>query len=178
MLSLVTAVFSALLDNVTTVLLIAPVTLLITDELEVSPYPFLVAEIFASNIGGTATLIGDPPNIMIGSAVRLTFNDFVLNLAPITPPILAVTLAVFYVIYGRGMEAGDERRAHVMRFREREAITDVPLLKKSLAVLGLVIAAFVFAHPLRLEPATIAMFGAALLLLVTNLGAGAGAQSE
>ena len=178
MLSVVTAVFSALLDNVTTVLLIAPVTLLITDELEVSPYPFLVAEIFASNIGGAATLIGDPPNIMIGSAVRLTFNDFVLNLAPITPPILAVTLAVLYVIYGRGMEAGDERRAHVMRFREREAITDVPLLKKSLAVLGLVIAAFVFAHPLRLEPATIAMFGAALLLLATNLGAGAGAQSE
>ena len=166
MLSVVTAVFSALLDNVTTVLLIAPVTLLITDELEVSPYPFLVAEIFASNIGGAATLIGDPPNIMIGSAVRLTFNDFVLNLAPITPPILAVTLAVLYFIYGRGMMAGDERRAHVMRFREREAITDVPLLKKSLAVLGLVIAAFVFAGPLRLEPATIAMFGAALLLLV------------
>ena len=159
-------------------LLIVPVTLLITDELEVSPYPFLVAEVFASNIGGAATLIGDPPNIMIGSAVRLTFNDFVLNLAPITPPILAVTLAVLYFIYGRGMEAGDERRAHVMRFREREAITDVPLLKKSLTVLGLVIAAFVFAHPLRLEPATIAMFGAALLLLATNLGAGAGAQSE
>ncbi|MDE0456329.1 MAG: SLC13 family permease [Chromatiales bacterium] len=122
MLSVVTAVFSALLDNVTTVLLIAPVTLLITDELEVSPYPFLVAEIFASNIGGTATLIGDPPNIMIGSAVRLTFNDFLINLAPITPLILVVTLVVFYFIYGRGMHATDERRAHIMRFREREAI--------------------------------------------------------
>ena len=84
MLSIVTAVFSALLDNVTTVLLIAPVTLLICHELDLSPYPFLFAEIFASNIGGTATLIGDPPNIMIGSAVRLTFNDFVFNLAPIT----------------------------------------------------------------------------------------------
>ena len=178
MLSVVTAVFSALLDNVTTVLLIAPVTLLITDELEVSPYPFLVAEIFASNIGGAATLIGDPPNIMIGSAVRLTFNDFLLNLAPITPLILAATLAVFYFVYGRAMGASDERRDHVMRFREREAITDVPLLKKSLTVLGVVIVAFVFAHPLRLEPATIAMFGAALLLLVTNVGASAEAQSE
>ena len=86
MLSVVTAVFSALLDNVTTVLLIAPVTLLITDELEVSPYPFLVAEIFASNIGGTATLIGDPPNIMIGSAVRLTFNDFMIQPRADHPP--------------------------------------------------------------------------------------------
>ena len=178
MLSVVTAVFSALLDNVTTVLLIAPVTLLITDELEVSPYPFLVAEIFASNIGGAATLIGDPPNIMIGSAVRLTFNDFLLNLAPITPLILAATLAVFYFVYGRAMGASDERRDHVMRFREREAITDVALLKKSLTVLGVVIVAFVFAHPLRLEPATIAMFGAALLLLVTNVGRRAEAQSE
>ena len=178
MLSVVTAVFSALLDNVTTVLLIAPVTLLVTHELEVSPYPFLVAEIFASNIGGAATLIGDPPNIMIGSAVRLTFNDFLFNLAPITPLILVVTLGVFYFIYGRGMHASDERRAHVMRFKEREAITDVALLKKSLAVLGLVIAAFVFAHPLRMEPATIAMFGAAFLLLITNLGVKAEAQSE
>ena len=110
--------------------------------------------------------------------MRLTFNDFILNLAPITPLILVVTLEVFYFIYGRGMRASDERRAHVMRFKEREAITDVPLLKKSLAVLGLVIVAFVFAHPLGMEPATIAMFGAALLLLITNLGDKAEAQSE
>ena len=178
MLSIVTAVFSALLDNVTTVLLLAPVTLLIAKELGVSPYPFLVAEIFASNIGGAATLIGDPPNIMIGSAVRLTFNDFVLNLAPITPPILAATLGVFYFVYGRGMHAGAERRAYVMGLKEREAITDVPLLKKSLSVLGLVIVAFVCAHPLRMEPATIAMSGAALLLLITNLGVKAERQSE
>ena len=82
--------------------MIAPVTLLVTDELEVSPYPFLAAEIFASNVGGTETLIGDPPNIMIGSAMRLIFNDFVLNLAPVTPPILAVTLAVLHFIYGCG----------------------------------------------------------------------------
>ena len=178
MLSVVTALFSALLDNVTTVLLIAPVTLLICHELKMSPYPFLFAEIFASNIGGTATLIGDPPNIMIGSAVNLSFNDFLLNLAPIVPLILLVTLAIIYVVWGRGMQASDETRERIMRFREREAITDVPLLKQSLFVLALVIAGFVLAHPLRLEPATIAMFGAALLLLLSNLKNKAAEQSE
>ena len=178
MLSIVTAVFSALLDNVTTVLLIAPVTLLITEELKVNPYPFLFAEIFASNIGGTATLIGDPPNIMIGSAVGLTFNDFVVNLAPITPLILLLTLIIIYFIWGRSMEATPENRRRVMDFNEGEAITDVRLLKQSLAVLALVIAGFVMAHPLRLEPATIAMFGAALLLLLSNLPNSAEEQSE
>jgi len=178
MLSVVTALFSALLDNVTTVLLIAPVTLLICHELKMSPYPFLFAEIFASNVGGTATLIGDPPNIMIGSAVNLSFNDFLLNLAPIVPLILLVTLAIIYVIWGRHMQASDETRERIMRFREREAITDVPLLKQSLFVLTLVIAGFVMAHPLRLEPATIAMFGAALLLLLSNLKNKAAEQSE
>ena len=178
MLSIVTAVFSALLDNVTTVLLIAPVTLLITEELKIEPYPFLFAEIFASNIGGTATLIGDPPNIMIGSAVRLTFNDFLINLAPIVPLILAVTLVIFYFIWGRSMRATEEARNRVMNFNEREAITDVPLLKKSLFVLALVILAFVVAHPLGLEPATIAMFGAGLLLLLANFKHDAEDQSE
>jgi Na+/H+ antiporter NhaD/arsenite permease-like protein len=178
MLSIVTAVFSALLDNVTTVLLIAPVTLLITEELKVKPYPFLFAEIFASNIGGTATLIGDPPNIMIGSAVGLTFNDFLLNLAPIVPLILAVTLVIIYFIWGRGMRATEEARSRIMNFNEQEAITDVPLLKKSLFVLALVILAFVVAHPLGLEPATIAMFGAGLLLLLANVRHDAEEQSE
>jgi Na+/H+ antiporter NhaD/arsenite permease-like protein len=178
MLSVVTALFSALLDNVTTVLLIAPVTLLISHELKMSPYPFLFAEIFASNIGGTATLIGDPPNIMIGSAVNLSFNDFLVNLAPIVPVILLVTLGVIYVVWGRDMQASDETRERIMRFKEREAITDVWLLKKSLFVLALVIAGFVLANPLRLEPATIAMFGAALLLLLSNLKTKASAQSE
>ena len=178
MLSLVTALFSALLDNVTTVLLIAPVTLLISHELKLSPYPFLFAEIFASNIGGTATLIGDPPNIMIGSAVNLSFNDFILNLAPIVPPILLITLAIIYVIWGRHMQAADDTRERIMRFREREAITDVTLLRQSLFVLALVIAGFVMAGPLHLEPATVAMFGAALLLLLSNLKNKASEQSE
>ena len=178
MLSLVTAVFSSLLDNVTTVLLIAPVTLLICHELKINPYPFLFAEIFSSNIGGTATLIGDPPNIMIGSAVGLSFNDFLLNLGPITPLILAITLGIIYLIWGRNMYATEEARERIMNFREREAITDKRLLKQSLFVLALVIAGFVLAHPLRLEPATIAMFGAALLLLLSNLQNNAEEQSE
>ena len=178
MLTVVTAVFSALLDNVTTVLLIAPVTLLITDELDINPYPFLFAEILASNIGGTATLIGDPPNIMIGSAVGLTFNQFVFNLAPITVPILLITIGIIYLIWGRSMKASDEARQQVMEFNEKDAITDVTLLKQSLSVLGLVILGFVMAHPLHLEPASIAMFGAALLLLLSNLKNDAEEQSE
>ncbi len=178
MLSLVTAVFSALLDNVTTVLLIVPVTLLITDELEVNPYPFLFAEIFSSNIGGTATLIGDPPNIMIGSAVDLSFNDFFINLAPITPLIMLVTLVVIYLVWGRDMSATEKAMQRVMSFNEREAITDVPLLKRSLFVIAMVITGFVLAHPLHLEPATVAMAGAALLLLLTSIGKSAEDQSE
>lgn len=178
MLSLVTMVFSSLLDNVTTVLLVAPVTLLISDELKIDPYPFLFAEIFASNIGGTATLIGDPPNIMIGSAVNLSFNDFLLNLAPIIPLILAVTLGVVYLIWGRDMHATADARERIMQFREREAITDVRLLKQSLFVLALVITGFILAHPLQLQSATIAMFGAALLLLLSNLSNNAEEQSE
>ena len=178
MLSLVTAVFSAILDNVTTVLLIAPVTLLITEELKVNPYPYLFAEIFASNIGGTATLIGDPPNIMIGSAVGLSFNDFLYNLAPITPLIMLVTLIIIYFIWGKGLEATDDARQRIMNFREREAITDVLLLKQSMAVLSLVVIGFIFAHPLKLEPATIAMLGAGLLLLLSNLGRDAEQQTD
>ena len=178
MLSLVTAVFSALLDNVTTVLLIAPVTLLITEELRMKPYPFLFAEIFASNIGGTATLIGDPPNIMIGSAVGLTFNDFLVNLAPITPLIMLLTLIVIYFVWGRSMHATEKARARVMSFNEREAITDVKLLKQSLFVITLVVLGFLFAHSLHLEPATIAMAGAALLLLLTSMSNDAEEQSE
>lgn len=178
MLSLVTAVFSAFLDNVTTVLLIAPITLLITEELRVNPYPYLFSEIFASNIGGAATLIGDPPNIMIGSAVGLTFNDFLLNMAPIMPVILGVTLVIIYFVWGRDLKATDEARERIMQFREQDAISDVRLLKQSLTVLALVVVGFIFAHPLHLEPATIAMLGAGVLLLVSNLGRDAEEQTE
>jgi len=178
MLTLVTAVFSAFLDNVTTVLLVAPVTLLITEELKVDPYPYLFTEIFASNIGGTATLIGDPPNIMIGSATGLTFNDFAWHLTPVVTVILLATLVPIYFFWGRKLSATPEARARVMQFNEHEAITDPRLLKQSLSVLALVIVGFILAHPLHLEPATIAMAGAAMLLLLDNFAHNAERQSE
>jgi Na+/H+ antiporter NhaD/arsenite permease-like protein len=178
MLALVTALFSAFLDNVTTVLLVAPVTLLITEELKIDPYPYLFTEIFASNIGGTATLIGDPPNIMIGSATGLTFNDFVWHLTPVVTVILFATLVPIYFLWGRKLSATPEARARVMQFNEREAITDPRLLKQSLALLALVIIGFSLAHSLHLEPATIAMAGAAGLLLLDNFAHDAQRQSE
>lgn len=178
MLVVVTAVLSALLDNVTTVLLIAPVTLLITEALKISAYPYLFAEIFASNIGGTATLIGDPPNIMIGSAVGLSFNDFLFNLAPVVLIILPLTLIPIYLIWGRRLEADAKLRQKVMNYRERDAITDKVLLKQSLFVLALVMVGFILAHQFHLQPATIAMSGAALLLILNNLPRNAHEQSE
>jgi Na+/H+ antiporter NhaD/arsenite permease-like protein len=168
MLALVTAVLSAFLDNVTTVLLVAPVTLLITETLRVSPYPYLFAQIFAANIGGTATLIGDPPNIMIGSAVGYTFNDFVIHLAPIVVVIMAATLVPIYLIWGRSLHAHADDRRRVMEYDEHEAITDRRVLVQSLSVLALVIAGFIAAHNLHQEPSTIALFGAAVLLLLDN----------
>jgi len=178
MLSLVTATASAFLDNVTTVLLVVPVTLLITEELRVKPYPYLFALIFASNIGGTATLIGDPPNIMIGSATGLTFNDFAYNLTPVILVVMAATLIPIYFIWGRHLKATPEDRQRVMQFNEFEAITDVRLLKQCLSVIGVVIAGFILAHYLGLEAATVAMTGAAVLLLLANLGRDAEHQSK
>ena len=168
MLSAVTAVFSALLDNVTTVMLIVPITLLVTAELKVSPYPFLAVEILASNIGGAATLIGDPPNIMIGSAAHLTFMDFIINVAPLMPVIFVATLIPIWFLYGRTMVADPKDRATIMQFNERDAIRDVVLLRKCLGVLGFVGVAFIFQHPLQLEAATIALTGAALLFLISG----------
>lgn len=178
MLMVVTAVLSALLDNVTTVLLIAPVTLLITDALKINPYPFLFAEIFSSNIGGTATLIGDPPNIMIGSAVGLGFNDFLFNLAPIVLVILPLTVLPIYLIWGRKLSATAESREKVMDYRERDAIKNPRLLKQSLFVLTLVLTGFILGHDYHLMPATVAMFGAALLLILDNLPRNAHDQSQ
>ena len=169
MLSIVTAIVSALLDNVTTVLLIAPVTLAITRHLETPPYPFLFAEVFASNIGGTATLIGDPPNIIIGSAAQLSFNDFVVNLTPVIIVVMAAQLVATHVIWGRKMRASPASRDRVMALDMRGLITDPKLMRSSLLVIGGVIAAFVFAAPLHLQPGTIALLGAAVLMLLHNL---------
>jgi Na+/H+ antiporter NhaD/arsenite permease-like protein len=169
MLMLVTAFLSAMLDNVTTVLLVAPVTLLITDTLKISAYPYLFAEIFASNIGGTATLIGDPPNIMIGSATSLSYNDFLFNLAPIAVFILAATMIPIYFIWGRHLKADPRLIEKVMQYREIDAIKDWVLLKKSLLVLTLVMIGFIVGHDYGYQPATIAMFGAAVLLILNCL---------
>lgn len=178
MMSLVTAVFSALLDNVTTVLLMVPVILLITEELNLSPYPYLLAAILMSNIGGTATLIGDPPNIMIGSATGLGFNEFLLNLGPVILLIMTVILPLMALFWRKKMVATAEDRARVMAFNESEAITDVRLLRQSLFVLFLVMLAFMVHGILHLQPATVAMFGAALLLLLDNFSLDAEAQSH
>ncbi len=168
-LALVTALASALLDNVTTVLLMVPVTFAITDRLEISPLPFLFTEILASNIGGTATLIGDPPNIMIGSATGLGFMDFINNLALPAIIILIVTIACLHLIFRRDLVADEDKIARVMELDEREFIKEWAILKKSLLVLGLTMLGFILHQYLHLESATIALAGAGLLLLVTKV---------
>lgn len=178
LLQVTTAAVSALLDNVTTVLLIVPVTLAITEELEIPPYPFLFAEVFASNIGGTATLIGDPPNILIGSLANLSFNDFVVHLTPVIAVVMAAQALMIHLLWGREMRSSPARRALVMGMSARETIEDWSLLRQSLAVLALVIAAFVVARPLNLAPATIAMAGAAVLMLLDNWQHHSEKQSE
>jgi Na+/H+ antiporter NhaD/arsenite permease-like protein len=168
LLQLTTAVLSAFLNNVTTILLMAPVTLVIAKELRVPAFPFLFAEVFASNIGGTATLIGDPPNIMIGSLTGLGFNAFVVHLAPVIVVVQAVQSLMVHLLWGRDMHATKEHRAHVMTLEAGAAILDPWLLKQSAAVLAVVILGFVLADRLGLEPATIAMAGAAVLMLLDN----------
>jgi Na+/H+ antiporter NhaD/arsenite permease-like protein len=177
MLQLVTAVVSAFLDNVTTVLLVVPVTMAITEELKVKPLPFLISQIFASNIGGTATLIGDPPNILIGSRVDLSFNDFVVNLAPLCIVLQLVACLIFHLLWGRTMHARPEARQRVMNFNEWAAISNIRVLKQSLFVLAGVMLGFVSARAFGLEPATIALFGAAVLMLLYCLGRSAEEQA-
>lgn len=168
LLSLVTAVTSAFLDNVTTVLIIVPITFLIAVELGLNPTPFVITLAMASNIGGTATLIGDPPNIMIGSAAGFTFSDFLLTLSPVILVILAVFSGFIALLFRKSLVVSNERKARIMDFDESKAITDKTLLWKSLLVLGGVIMAFLLHGTLHLEPATIAMAGAALLLVISG----------
>lgn len=162
-----TAICSAFLDNVTTVLLTVPVTFSITSKLKVDVKPFLMAQIMASNIGGTATLIGDPPNIMIGSAVGLSFVDFLLNLAPVIVVIFAVTVFILEAVYGKKLHTTPELQAQVMELDPKKQIADGALLRKCLFVLALTMSLFVLHGALGLESATAAMFGAGLLLLLT-----------
>jgi Na+/H+ antiporter NhaD/arsenite permease-like protein len=167
--SVVTAVLSALLDNVTTVLLIAPVTVLVCQALDLEPVPFLITEALASNIGGAATLVGDPPNIMIASKAGLTFMDFINNMGPVVIVIMAAYLVSIKIIFGRRMSVREENRKRIMAMDERESIRDKSLLIKSLAVLGITMAGFVFHGALHLEPAAVALSGAAILLLVSRV---------
>ena len=162
----VTALFSAFLDNVTTVLLIVPVSLQIASKLEVNPYPYLLINIFASNIGGTATLIGDPPNILIGSALGLSFMDFLVNLALVIVIILIALLGMFVYFWKDSLKSSMKNRAVVMGINENDAISDWRLLKISLIVLGLVIVGFIVAEHIGLNNGFIALFGAAVSLLL------------
>lgn len=167
-LSALTAICSAFLDNVTTVLLTVPVTFSITAQLKVPVKPFLIAQIMASNIGGTATLIGDPPNIMIGSAVpEMDFMAFLTNLGDICIVIFAVTIAIMVGIYHKQLKTKSELQAQVMTMDERKELKDTKLLKKCLFVLAVTIITFVFHSQLGLESATVALSGASLLMLIT-----------
>lgn len=168
LLQLVTCLISALLNNVATVLLMAPVTLAVTRDLQIPPYPFLFAEVVASNIGGSATLTGDPPNIMIGSAAGLHFNAFLLNVGPAAAAVLVAQVLMTHLVWGRATRATVENRLRVMTMNAGAAIVDEPLLVQSAAVLALVVGALIFEDKLYLEPATIAMGGAAVLMLLDN----------
>jgi Na+/H+ antiporter NhaD/arsenite permease-like protein len=166
-LSLLTAFLSAFLDNVTTVLLIVPVTFSITRMLHVNPVPFLISEVLFSNIGGTATLIGDPPNIMIGSANKhLDFNDFLINLAPVILVIIAVTIGILYFIYRKQLKADAKLIEQLMKLDEKQYIKDAVLLKKSVSVLGLTILGFILHSLIHVDAAVIAMTGAIILMLI------------
>lgn len=166
--AVVTAILSAFLDNVTTVLLITPVTLLIADALEVDPIPYLISCAFASNIGGTATLIGDPPNIMIASKAQLNFMDFIYHLTPIVVVIMVFYILAIKLIWGKNIKTRDELKQRIMAMDENEAIKDPVMLKKSLVVLAIVLTGFVFHGVLHFQPATVALFGAGLLLLLSK----------
>ena len=166
-LSLLTAVCSALLDNVTTVLLTVPVTFSITSQLKVDVKPFLMAQILSSNIGGTATLVGDPPNIMIGSAVGLSFMDFIMNLNLPAIIIFIITVFILEWLYGKSLHTTPELQAQVMKLDPYKQIRDKVLVKKCLIVLSLTMLLFVMHSALGLESATAALAGASLLLLVT-----------
>jgi Na+/H+ antiporter NhaD/arsenite permease-like protein len=167
--AVVTAVLSAFMDNVTTVLLITPVTLLIADALEVDPIPYLISCALSSNIGGTATLIGDPPNIMIASKAQLNFMDFIYHLTPVVVVIMVFYIFAIKLIWGKKLKTREELKRRIMAMDEKEAIKDLVMLKKSLFVLAVVLTGFVFHGVLHFQPATIALFGAGLLLLLSKI---------
>lgn len=163
---IVTAVLSAFLDNVTTVLLIGPMTISIAGILKINPVPMLLTQIFASNIGGTSTLIGDPPNIMIGSAAGFSFLDFILNTAPVVVIIMIVLILLFKFIYGRKFKVNSEAVAEIMALDEKKSISDMPLLIKSVVMMVLVVLGFIFHDLLKVESSVIALTAGTVMLLI------------
>ena len=169
LLCLITAVASAALDNVTTVLLIAPVTLLVCEQIGVRPVPFLIAEALASNIGGTATLVGDPPNLIVASRSGLGFNDFLVNMGPVVLLMLLVFVGLARILFRKDFVADPEQVDRVMQLDEREAIENPSLLWRSLVVLALVLAAFSLHGVLHLAPSVVALLGAGVLVAISRL---------
>jgi Na+/H+ antiporter NhaD/arsenite permease-like protein len=168
-LCVVTAVLSAFLDNVTTVVLTAPITLSVARRLDVSPIPYLISQILASNIGGTATLIGDPPNILIGSAAGLDFVDFLVNLAPVTVVIFVGFVVVIRLLFRGTLQVPAERREAALEGTEGSAISDRPLLARSLIVVALTLVGFLLHSAIGVEAATVAMLGATVLMLIARI---------
>ncbi|KPK47942.1 MAG: hypothetical protein AMJ77_01310 [Dehalococcoidia bacterium SM23_28_2] len=166
--AILAAVASAFLDNVTTVVLLAPLSLFVASILQVNPVPFLLTIIMASNIGGTATLIGDPPNIIIGSGADLDFLDFLFHLGPVILLVMAVFLVMVFLLFGRQLQTRPELEHRIMELDEDEVLTDRGLLYKSLVILVLVGIGFLIHGPLNYEPATVALGGATALILVSG----------
>ena len=167
-LSVITAVASAFLDNVTTVVLVGPITLFLAARMGLNPFPFIVSEILVSNIGGASTLIGDPPNILIGSAAGLGFADFLVHMAPLSLLLLAVYLLAARWLFRGQLVLDAERRESLLALDERQMITNPRLLRSSLLVLGLTLVGFVLHGALHLEPATVALTGAVALMIVAR----------
>jgi Na+/H+ antiporter NhaD/arsenite permease-like protein len=167
-LALSTALLSAFLDNLTTVLLMVPITFLLADALDIDPLPLVLIEIIASNIGGTATLIGDPPNILIAGATELSFSEFAVNLAPISALAFAVVTGMLYLVFRKRLRIAPEARDRVMELEARRSIEDVAELKRTLPVLVITILAFFVHGALGVEPATVALTGATVMLLLTR----------
>ena len=164
----ITAIASPFLDNVTTIMLVAPVTVMVCDRLDIPAQPYLIAEVLASNIGGAATLIGDPPNIIIGSRAGLTFNDFLIHMAPIVVVIFMVFLLMSRVMFRKSFRYNPDRVAEVMALSERRAITDTALLVRCLVVLALVIVGFGLHAVVHVEPSIVALVGAGVMVLVSR----------
>lgn len=168
LLMVITGLISMALNNVTTMLVLAPLSILIAVELGISPMPFLVTQAIASNIGGTATLIGDPPNLLIGYSVGLSFNEFLINLGPLIIVIMAASAGLTILIFRKALVVHNERRARIMEFDESQSITDRPFFHKASAVLGLALLGFVLYDVIKVDPSVVALLGASVLLLISK----------